>query len=290
MAAEPRTLLTRDPIDVKDPQAWFWVVSNNRDFRLSLATLLSFIDKTTLGLDRVDNTADSEKPISNPTQEALDQKADKNQTITREEYAALLESIDIARDEAWIESVNTAIASISQALTEKVSTQHLNIAISQALAPLASATDTLIQRFSEAEAGQSETLVTRDILTDILNTLRQSIMQAVTQAIDQKFEPLDLALSQHLNNYGLFVQATGDRLQVIEAAVAGIDELVEKVQLAETAITDHGQRIVALEEKIGEVDVVQLAGAVTNIQEQITNGTIGGGDCVCEVTVGPNQW
>ena len=39
------------------------------------------IDKSTVGLDKVDNTADLDKPISTATQAALDGKADKATTL-----------------------------------------------------------------------------------------------------------------------------------------------------------------------------------------------------------------
>lgn len=39
------------------------------------------ISKATIGLERVDNTPDSEKPVSKKTQEALDKKADKTEVI-----------------------------------------------------------------------------------------------------------------------------------------------------------------------------------------------------------------
>lgn len=49
----------------------------NANFRVSILDILRLISRTDIGLDKIDNTSDEDKPISRATQLALDTKFDK---------------------------------------------------------------------------------------------------------------------------------------------------------------------------------------------------------------------
>ena len=52
------------------------IEGTNTDIRVTASDIAGLVDKTTLGLDQVDNTSDINKPVSNATQLALDEKQD----------------------------------------------------------------------------------------------------------------------------------------------------------------------------------------------------------------------
>ena len=51
------------------------------------------VTKQQVGLGNVDNTSDADKPVSNATQIALDEKADKNDTYTKQQVDALIDNL-----------------------------------------------------------------------------------------------------------------------------------------------------------------------------------------------------
>ena len=67
------------------------------------------VTKTQVGLSNVDNTSDTDKPISKATQEALDLKADKSDTYTKTESNNLLDKkLDIDTAEQTYETITDA--------------------------------------------------------------------------------------------------------------------------------------------------------------------------------------
>ena len=67
------------------------------------------VTKTQVGLSNVDNTSDADKPISKATQEALDLKADKNDTYTKLETDDLLDKkLDIDTASSTYETIINA--------------------------------------------------------------------------------------------------------------------------------------------------------------------------------------
>lgn len=64
-------LLSKNILASLPGNAWLYVVNQGGDFRIQASQLAGLVSKTSLGLDRVDNTRDLEKPISTQTQTAL---------------------------------------------------------------------------------------------------------------------------------------------------------------------------------------------------------------------------
>ena len=126
-------LLSLTPLTTVQEVAEVYVVYNNQDYRMSLATLVSLVTKARLGLDRVDNTSDLEKPASQQVAAALASKANADEVPTLEAFTALSASIQnfVSQDQ-----LNTAISQISQALQSKLDQTQLDAALATALAPI----------------------------------------------------------------------------------------------------------------------------------------------------------
>lgn len=126
-------LLSLTPLTTVQEVAEVYVVYNNQDYRMSLATLVSLVTKARLGLDRVDNTSDLEKPASQQVAAALASKANADEVPTLEAFTALSASIQnfVTQDQ-----LNTAISQISQALQSKLDQTQLDAALATALAPI----------------------------------------------------------------------------------------------------------------------------------------------------------
>ena len=78
-------LLTRTLLEDPSDLCQLYVVLDGKDYRTTFATLLRLVTKATVGLDRVNNTSDTEKPISSQQQNALDLKADKDSVATKDQ-------------------------------------------------------------------------------------------------------------------------------------------------------------------------------------------------------------
>ncbi len=77
------------------------VALNGNNFKFKLKKVAALVSKVDLGLDKVDNTPDLQKPVSQPMQQALDGKSNTNHTHN-------VSSID----------------GLPQALSAKANTQH----------------------------------------------------------------------------------------------------------------------------------------------------------------------
>lgn len=126
-------LLSLTPLTTVQETAEVYVVYDNKDYRMSLATLVSLVTKSRLGLGRVDNTSDLEKPISQQVTAALASKANSDAVPTLEAFTALSTSIQnvVSQDQ-----LNTAITEISQLLQSKLDATQLDTALATALAPI----------------------------------------------------------------------------------------------------------------------------------------------------------
>lgn len=70
-------------IEAVNGDAVLYIVNDNKDFHIRISTIVDFVSKyinaTSLRVNLVNNTPDSEKPISTLMREALDGKADKSE-------------------------------------------------------------------------------------------------------------------------------------------------------------------------------------------------------------------
>lgn len=126
-------LLSKDPLVTAQQSAEVYVVYNNKDYRMSLATLISLVTKQSLGLDKINNTADAEKPVSSPVATELAKKANSTDVPTREAFDALAARMSNVVTQ---QELNTAIQSVVTAMNSLPTMSAVNTAISQALAPI----------------------------------------------------------------------------------------------------------------------------------------------------------
>lgn len=136
MAGEGKNLLTRTLATAADDSMQLYVVYNGRDYRVLLSTLLSLITKTRLGLENVNNTSDLDKPISTATQQALLQKVDAADVVSREEWNLFVQQFG---NVVSLETLTQAVDSLQLAIQSKASIQDVQTAINAALQPITNA-------------------------------------------------------------------------------------------------------------------------------------------------------
>lgn len=136
MAGEGKNLLTRTLATAADDSMQLYVVYNGRDYRVLLSTLLSLITKTRLGLENVNNTSDLDKPISTATQQALLQKVDAADVVSREEWNLFVQQFG---NVVSLETLTQAVDSLQLAIQSKASIQEVQTAINAALQPITNA-------------------------------------------------------------------------------------------------------------------------------------------------------
>lgn len=126
-------LLSLTPLTTVQELAEVYVVYDNKDYRMTLATLITLVTKASLGLDRVNNTSDLEKPISQAVTAALANKANANEVPTLEAFTALAASI---QDFVTQAELDAAINQVTLALQSKLDQAQLDAALASALAPI----------------------------------------------------------------------------------------------------------------------------------------------------------
>lgn len=89
------------------------------------------VDKRALGLDRVDNTADADKPISTKQQQALNEKADINHQHEITDVNGLEDALFAKANRQHGHAIPD-IAGLQDALTARPTTAEVNTLIEQA--------------------------------------------------------------------------------------------------------------------------------------------------------------
>ena len=122
---------------------------NGVDVTLTDKILIITINKATVGLDQVDNTADADKPISTATQTALDLKADKTEleaeAQTRETADNTLQA-NITETNTRLGDVtklhtatqNSAVEAINEVLATRVEANPVGVMLVNYLYPIGS--------------------------------------------------------------------------------------------------------------------------------------------------------
>ncbi len=225
MATTPqnRNLLQLDELGQAYDSSQLYVVHNSQDYRISLETLLSLITKTRIGLGDVDNTKDVDKPVSNPTQQAITEAI--SDLVGRAEFDALVQSIQTSVDQ---ETLDAAIANINLTLNTKLNQDQALALINQALMPvnqglvlLGDALNSALARITSLEARASITqdqlnaaiaMVNESVDLKLLNvsqTLNSSI-QILSQSVDSRI----LLLTQSMNSLSIALENKADRVHL----------------------------------------------------------------------------
>jgi len=175
-------LLQLNALTAAPELAEVYVVYNRQDYRMTLATLVSLVTKSSLGLDRVNNTTDLDKPVSAATQSALNLKANSNAVPTIEAFNQLANSL---QNYISLSQLNAAIDQITTALNNYTTASQVNSAINTALSPV---NQSLAQLSSELQAQQQrlsqlETLqqnnITRVVLDEAIAFVRQDTQSLI---------------------------------------------------------------------------------------------------------------
>lgn len=188
MSTANNNLLSKPELETIGPahlDSRLYVVYNEQDYQMALSVLLTLVTKQTVGLDRVDNTPDNEKPVSIPQAQALALKADKENTATKAELSqAVSELSEHLQNFVSLETLNQSIASITQALNSKQDATQVNQAISTALAPISQALSEASNRLTALEQQLSGGVATSQDLSQAIASLTQLITQSTT-SLDQ---------------------------------------------------------------------------------------------------------
>ena len=220
-APENRNLLQLDELENAYGSSQLYVVYNGQDYRASLETLLSLITKTSLGLDKVDNTADTDKPVSTKTQQAITDAVQG--LVGRAEFDNLVQTI---QGFVSLETLNTAIANINTVLNTKLNQEQVLMLIGQALTPVQQAMllmdesiNSALTRIAALEARTSVTQEQLDVaianvnqITDLKLQNLSNTVQASIQALSQSVDSRILLLTQSLNTLSQALDNKADKL------------------------------------------------------------------------------
>ena len=218
--SEPKTLLTRPITNAKDPLGWMWIVSENKDYRLSLGTLLSFVTAASIGLGEVDNTRDQDKPISTATQAALNLKADLNIVATKQQLDALAAEL---QNYVPLTVLNQALSNINDALASKATPAQVATMISDALLPINQALQALANRIQVIEDGNSPKIVNQTQLANAIGALQASIAALIDSSIATAVDPILLSITNHISEYIGFRNATNATLADLQDQINNLD-------------------------------------------------------------------
>lgn len=169
------TLLNLTPMETAQQTAELYVGYNGKDYRMTVATLLALVTKTSLGLDKINNTADLDKPISIRTTQALAAKADKDSVPSIEAFNAVVTSI---QGFVSLDTLNASIKTVTDALVNYSTKAELAAKIEQALLPVNQALTALAQSTDARFATVNTTLTS--LSSSVANAASQSY---VTQAV-----------------------------------------------------------------------------------------------------------
>ena len=218
--SEPKTLLTRPITNAKDPLGWMWIVSENKDYRLSLGTLLSFVTAASIGLGEVDNTRDQDKPVSTATQAALNLKADLDVVATKQQLDALAAEL---QNYVPLTVLNQALSNINDALASKATPEQVNTMISTALIPINQALQILANRIQVIEDGNSPNIVNQTQLANAIGALQASIAALIDSKIATAVDPILLSITNHISEYIGFRNATNASLADLQDQINNLD-------------------------------------------------------------------
>ena len=110
----PKNLLQLPIVQELDATEQFYVVKDQKDYRLTLAVLLTLFTKQRIGLENVDNTPDLQKPISDAVRMELDGKANKLEVVP---YAAFNQLVEQLQNYISVPQLNNILTEINTTFT-----------------------------------------------------------------------------------------------------------------------------------------------------------------------------
>lgn len=128
------------------------VALNGSNYSIKVKDIGVGLDKSSLGLSKVDNTSDADKPISTATKAALDAKSDNAHNHAISDVTGLQAAIDAKADKVHMHSIS-GVTGLQTALDNKADKNHthtaseisdINKAISDAVTASGISTDQVI--------------------------------------------------------------------------------------------------------------------------------------------------
>lgn len=230
-------LLSRTPLTTPQELAEVYVVWNRKDYRMTLATLLSLVTKEKLGLGNVENTADLDKVVSTAVAAELAKKADAISVPTKEAFDALSGQL---QDLISIDVLNEAIDAIVVRLNDYSTKAETTQAVTAAIAPITTALSNIqvslqsqaqaIINLQNAQANNITSVQLNEAIAhqaDAFNQSLNTLAQATTSQISAITNQVN-AFQATLANFELLLNDKADKIH--HHAIDDIDGLRDYIE------------------------------------------------------------
>ena len=156
-------------IELQDPsgQEEAPLALNGQWFKVRLASIAKLVTPDSIGLGKVDNTADIDKPVSTAAQQALDKKSDLNHTHTTGEVNGLSDALLTKASKTDVNALSVRVSALE---TDGIDTSAIEARISEVEANVTINKDSIltIQETIEAIETSLGSKVSLDTLTALL--------------------------------------------------------------------------------------------------------------------------
>ncbi len=218
MAGDPLNLMSPSigVLNTAPGDGYLYIVHQNTDYRIALATIFAAITNQRAGLENVDNTADINKPVSIPQQAALDLKANLTDVVSRTLFDQLAASLSGYVTQVQLDAI---LVSINNAINSKEDKTTVAQLIAGAVAPLSQALLLVNQRLELLESNQNNGGVSVSDLSIAISQLHLAITQETNTRVLELTEPLNLAINAQILEFNAFKLATETRLTNLESII-----------------------------------------------------------------------
>lgn len=161
-----------------------YFVQDNAEYQLTLATLLSILQASDVGLSKVDNTADAEKPVSQLQQQALDAKAEKNHGHAISNIEGLADALSKF---VPLETLNELLGALELKVASRVTNEafeQYKTQIEEVFSQIAETDQSLSRRITQLENSGMGDYVTTSTFQNTLEQLQAAFTQAITGVAD----------------------------------------------------------------------------------------------------------
>ena len=247
-------ILSLTELETASNLAQVYVVYNNTDYRMSLKTLLALVTTASLGLDKVNNTSDAEKPLSSAVATALADKANAAEVVSKATFDAFAKTVGTYVTQ---ETLNAAIQGIQDQLNGYVTEARVQAVVNDALLTINATITALtknVQDNTSAIAMLTETtksMVVEATLTQAINAAKQEMAASLNSTAD----------------------AFNTTIQQINTHLTGLDQSISALQ---TALESKADKV----HSHAATDIGGLQAYVTDLVGTAT-GT---------VTIGTTEW
>jgi len=232
----PKNLLQLPIVQELDATEQFYIVKNQKDYRLTLAVLLTLFTKQRIGLENVDNTPDLQKPISDAVRMELDGKANKLEVVP---YAVFNQLVEQLQNYISAPQLNNILTEINTALNTKEDKLAVTDKITAALAPISTNLALISNEISLLKQTQTTGYATTAQLVEAIEAFRVQMEQSIASQVSLLLEPTTSSLAQ------LIQQVTSQ----YEAQAGQIGALTLGLEAQQVSLVVLEQKVTALESR-----------------------------------------